>query len=71
MIMQNLLPAFEIERSNVNHGSPYRKSKYSTGHRSDIESIDILGLNILYLKSQYVKYKMCPIFGLVPSSISM
>ena len=55
VIMQTLLPVFDIERSNVNCWSPYGKCKYSTRLRSDIESFDIIGLTLCYLKSRDLK----------------
>lgn len=66
-----LLPLFTCERPQVNNGSPYRKSNSTRGRKSLLQSVDILGLALWYLKSSDRQYKQSIIFGLVPTSISV
>lgn len=64
-----LLPLFEAQRVKVNYGSPYCRGKERTARKCSITTIDILGLNLWYLKSAGRQHALCPIFGLVPTCI--
>jgi len=68
LLTTQILPLFETARAQVNGGSPYRATRSNRGRRPQLLSIDILGLALYYLKSRDPIYKMCPFFGLVPSS---
>eukprot|EP00171_Calliarthron_tuberculosum_P001424 IDg1424t1 len=69
VLVEHLLPLFDIERPRVNKGGPYRRTESPRGRRPQLESIDLLGLALFYLKSCDSVYRACPIFGIVPSSV--
>ena len=52
----------------MNHGSPYRTGYSPKGRKPQLESVDLLGLALYYLKSKDSVYKLCLIFGIVPTS---
>lgn len=70
-LLDTLLPLFTQVRPTVNYGSPYRTSESPREGKPIIETIDLLGLLLLYLKSSDRQYKLAHIFGLVPSSLSV
>lgn len=63
-----VVPAFEHERKKDNFGSPYGTSRLTRGGRALLESFDLDILSVYYMYSRDAVYKMCPIFGIVPSS---
>jgi len=70
LLLSRLLPSFTARRAEVNFGSPYRKGPKRRGRNEQMETIDLLGIALWYLKSRDPIYKMCTTFGLVPSSMS-
>lgn len=66
-----LLPLFENKRPTVNFGSPYRTGPKVSGRKPSLASVDILGLTLHYLKSSARQIHLCPMFGLVPSSVQV
>ena len=71
LVLQRLLPYFEYERSRLNYGSPYRVAPKTRGRHPQLRSVDLLGLALWYLKTRGTKYNLCPIFGIVPASITV
>lgn len=70
-VISIILPKFDAKRGTVNYGSPYRHGVKTRGRIPSIESIDILGLTLRYLKSSGRMYELCGTFGLVPTSVSV
>jgi len=68
LLLETLLPRFEEARKTLNFGSPYRRSNSTRGRRPQLTSIDLIGLVLYYLKSRDPLYKLCPIFGVVPTT---
>lgn len=66
-----LLPLFQAIRPTVNYGSPYRRGPKLSGRKCGLDSVDILGLVLCYLKSSARQMSLCPMFGLVPSSLQI
>lgn len=66
-----MLPLFEAERKHVNHGGAYRVCVSNRGQKAQLESVDLLGLALWYLKSRCAAYRLCNIFGVVPSTVSV
>ncbi len=64
-----MVPLFEETRKTVNHSIPYKQTGSTRGCRPAVVSVDLLGMALYYLKSRDVLYKICPVFGLVPSSL--
>ena len=71
IIINVLLPAFEIEWAKTNYGSPFLNKQKRKGRQPLLSSIDLIGLVLWYLKTKDFIYRMCPIFGLVPSTVSI
>ena len=71
IITTKLLPIIKFRRTSVSNSSPYRNTKYAQGRKHSLSDIDLIGIVLWYLKSQDAMYKLYPIFGLVPSSISV
>ena len=71
LLITRLLPYFIEIRHSVNYGGPYRFSSTLRGRKPYLDSIDILGLVLRYLKSRDSIYRLCPIFGIVPGTISV
>ena len=69
LLLEKVLPHFERVRLRISYGSPYRKGPKRRGRGAQMRSIDLLGLALWYLKSRCTTYSLCPIFGLVPSSV--
>ena len=68
IVLQRLLPYFDYERARLNFGSPYRTGPETRGRNPQLQSVDLLGLSLWYLKTKGSVYTLCPIFGIVPSS---
>ena len=68
IITDKIMTLFEQTRPHVNYGSPYRTSQSNIGRRPTLDSIEIGGLALWYLKSKCFIYELCPILGIVPSS---
>ncbi len=71
LVLHRMLPLFEEERLQLNYGSPYRAGPKTKGRQPTMESIDLLGIALWYLKSGSAQYRTCFIFGLVPTSLSV
>lgn len=71
VLLTRVLPLFEVQRLKLNFGSPYRCGPKTRGRRTLLESIDILGLSLWFLKSRDPLYKLCPLFGVVTSSATV
>lgn len=69
LLVDKLLPLFEAERMNVNFGGPFKVAGSTRGRKPLLQSIDLLGLALWYLKSRCVTYKLIPIFGVVSSTL--
>ena len=71
LIIETILPCFERHRNQTNHGSPFRRFVKRRGRKPQLQSIDLIGIVLWYLKSKDCIYRMCPIFGVVPSTMSV
>ena len=71
IVINNLLPLFEVQRANVNFGSPFRMGPKSRGRKPLLRSIDLLGLVLWYLKVRNTIYSLCPIFGVTDSTVGV
>lgn len=60
---------FNAARKSLNF-RPFRKSTKTAGSKPLLGSVDQLGLVLWYLKSKEIIYKLCTIFGIVPSTLS-
>eukprot|EP00171_Calliarthron_tuberculosum_P023637 IDg23637t1 len=69
LLIERILPHFESERRHVNFGGPYRTGASTRGRPAQLRSIDVLGLVLWFLKCRNPVYRLCPVFGIVPSSI--
>ena len=69
VLLNDVLHLFDTKRIQLNYGSPYRKSEKYNGAKHQLESINVIGLCLWYLKSGDPMYKLCPIFGIVPSTV--
>lgn len=58
-------------RATVNFGSPYKRGVKKLGRSISLDSIDIPGLTLRYIKSSWRQYELCGMFGPVPSSVSV
>lgn len=66
--MDFVLPAFQIERAKTNFGSPYRTGPKTRGRRPQLSLMDLIGVALWYLKTRCTAYRLCPVFGIVPST---
>ena len=71
LFFDTLMPIFEVERQRCNYGSPYRTGPKTRGRPPFLRSCDILGMALWYLKTKGSMYSLCPIFGVVPSSMGV
>lgn len=71
VFFDKLLPVFETERQKYKFGSPYWNGPKKTGRSCSINTEDILGLVLWCLKSSARRRQLCPIFGLVPTSVNV
>ena len=71
LFLYTLLPLFELERAQCNFGSPFRTKPKSSGRNAHLKSADLLGLSLWFLKSKSAMYRLCPLFGIVPSTVSV
>lgn len=71
LLIDVILPYFEQERAKLNWGSPYRRGPKTRGRRAQLKSIDLLGMALWYLKTRATMYSLCPIFGLVQTSVGV
>lgn len=71
VILDHLLPLFDEQRQRVNYGSPYRKGPKMRGRPPALESIDILGLVLCYLKSSCNQNQLCRPFGIAQTSVGV
>ena len=69
LLVEKLRHQFGLHRKYVNYGGPYRKTNSKRGQVSTLQSIDLVGRALWYLKSRDPIHKLCPIFGIIPSSI--
>lgn len=67
----DLLPAFQLERSTTNFGSPYSAAPKHSGRKSTVTSADLLALSLHYLRTKGPALHLCPFFGLVQTSLSV
>lgn len=66
-----LLPYFEEEQPRVNFRSLYRTGPKVRERPPSISSPDLLGMALWYLKSTGRQQSICPLFGLIPSSVNV
>ena len=77
IVLQRSLPYFDYERERLKFGSSYRTGPKTRGRNPQIQSVestvdsDLLGLSLWYLKTKGSVYTLCPIFVIVPSSLSV
>ena len=71
LVLQRILPYFKYERTGLNFGSPYCNGPKTKGRPDQLRSVDLLALSLWYLKTKSTMYSMCPIFRIVPTSISV
>lgn len=71
LLVDTMLPPFTWERQRCNWGSPYRNGVKTRGRKPQLKSIDLLVMALWYLKTRATMFSLCPIFGLVPSSIGV
>ena len=71
VVLTRILPPFEAERFRLRYDSPYRQTDSGRGRRPQLRSVDLIGLALWYLKSSGSAQSMCPVFGLVPSSLNV
>jgi len=71
LLVEKILPPFEIERMKLNFGSPYRRSRSPRGRKAQLGSIDLIGMALFFLKSRDPLYKLCPMFGVVPTTAAV
>ena len=69
MFLSSLLFTFSNCLQFLNFGSPFRIGRSTRGCKATLESFNLLGLALHYLKGKDVMYKICLIFGLIPSSL--
>ena len=65
-----LLPLFIEEQEKANFGSPFRTEPKTRGRKPLLTKVGLLGF-ILYLKSRNCMYRICMVFGVVPSTASV
>ncbi len=70
VLLEYIHSIFETERMKVNYGSPYLTARWQRGRKLQLESVDLMRLVLWYLKSKDCAYRLCPIFGIVPSTLS-
>lgn len=58
-------------RQRLNFGSPYRHGPKTRGRRPQLETMDILGLSLWYLKKCDLICVTCPLFGIIPSTVEV
>lgn len=59
LIIQNLLPQYEIESASFNFGSPYRSAIKRKGRMKFFSSLHLLGLELWYFKGKETLYSLC------------
>lgn len=59
LVLSNLLPYFQYERSRVIYGSPYRKGPKTRGQHPPLESASLFAMALWYLKTNSTKYTHC------------
>lgn len=70
-VLKIFLPRFNEVRKTVNFYSPYRRGPKVRGRRPMLDTTDILGLKLRYLKSCGKQYYLCGMFGLVETIVSV
>lgn len=58
LLVSVILPLFDTERHNVSFGGPYRTGMSNRGRKSQLDSIDVIGLVLWFLKSRDRIYKL-------------
>lgn len=53
----------------MNYGSPFCKQSKVQEKRPALDSIDLVGIVLWFLKSKDFAYRMCPVFGIVPVTL--
>lgn len=71
LVIERILPLFSQERENFNFGSPFRNGPKTKGRRALLETLDILGMVLWYLKTKGTMFSLCPIFGITGSTIGV
>ena len=71
LFLDKILPLFDLEQTGYNFGSPYRRGPKMKGRQLQLRSIDLLAISLWYLKTKSTMFCMCPVFGLVPSSLGV
>ena len=71
IVLQRLLPYFEYERERLNFGSLYRTGPKTRRRNPQLQSVELLGISLWYLKTKGSGYTLCPIFGIIPASLSV
>ena len=71
IILDVLLPVSKVKQYETNFGSPFRTEPKTYGKTPILESVDLVGMVLWYLKSKEYMYRMCPIFRVVPATMSV
>lgn len=68
-ILTILLPLFIENRTAVYYGSHFCRAVKTRGWRTQLESIVVIGLVIVFLKTKDPSHRLRPIFGVVPRAL--
>lgn len=71
LLVEKILPDFKKESSKVNFGNPFRQGAKKRGRNPLLETVDLIGLDLWYLKKKGTMLSLCPIFGIIGSSIGV
>ena len=71
ILLHRLLPIFEEKRQLYRFGSPFRRGPKKTGRNPLLKTVDLLGLSLWYIKTKQTVYSLCPLFGVVDSTIGI
>lgn len=59
LILEPIFPLFEKQRAKLSFGSSYRNGPKKAGRRAQVDSVDLIGLALWYLKSRDPIFKLC------------
>ena len=69
ILLENMLPLFELEREKVCYGSPFRCGLKIRGRKPSLHTVHLLVLALWYVKVKRTIYSLCPVFGVTDSTI--
>ena len=70
-VLYQFLPVFNAACKSLNFGIPFSNSTRTAGRKPQLDSIDLLGIVLWYLKRKENMYDMCLIFGIASSTLSV